>query len=141
MGNRSSVENVVGCKLDKKKLKGIITLMSMNGEIDYKEMLDEISKYGFEKIDSYKIYGYWYSSFVKVLYMLGECITSLTENHNDNYLELYDEEGHFYTIHFSRENGKVKVHVDLPVGKIYELSELTENGNFENPVERFEYDN
>ena len=104
MGNYSYLIEQVGCEIDFKKLK-----------TDYlnKEDIKGLRKWGLGQfIDGWKIQGYWYKSFCKFLNACARAMKGLTESKWDNFLEMEEEQGYRFWIHFLIDNGKPTVIVD-----------------------------
>ena len=112
MGNYSYLSDQQGCELDLKKLQMILGSWD-NEYLDYVKEKDnwEHQELG-EWLDGWKIQGYWYDEFVEFLYACAYSMKGLTEEKYDNQIEMEEEQGFKFVIHFFLEEGKPNVSVD-----------------------------
>ena len=104
MGNYSYFVDQVGCELDISKLNERAKLFLEDYEIEPKD----IESLG-DTFDGWKIQGYWYDNFINFLYDCARAMKNLTEDKSDNYIEMNEEQGYKFIIHFLLEEGKPKI--------------------------------
>lgn len=114
MGNYSYTEDQIGCRINIEKLKTICKAWEIK-EIEWIKKQDsywENKGIGFW-IDGWKIHGYWYDSFVEFLYACAYSMENLTENKSDNYIDMEEEQGFQFVIHFYLYDGIPTVSVNF----------------------------
>lgn len=129
MGNYSYLDQQEGCIIELTKFK---KLCEERGIESYNDLLDNTLTFNNlgECINGWKIQGYWYEDFCKMLKTASECM-QLTEEETDNYLEMTEEQGFKFYIYFYLKDNKPIVKVNYVPMHFYSF-EIDENGNQEN---------
>lgn len=106
MGNYSYKTNQEGCEIDFNMIKAQLKNINDKVRENYfdKENMDKLKNKMplSEIIDGWKIQGYWYPEFVSFLYVCARAMVGLTEDEQDNYIEMEEEQGFKFIIYFTR---------------------------------------
>ena len=115
MGNYSYTTNVEGCEIDFNLIKKQLLFLNdkVKGNYFDKEIMDKLKKkvHLSDIIDGWKIQGYWYPEFISFLYVCARAMTGLTEEEQDNYIEMEEEQGFKFIIYFTRVQGKENIDI------------------------------
>jgi hypothetical protein len=128
MGNVSMFDDQSGCDLDWDKLDKLCrrvpdspaaelahVLEPVKPNEAYMAVLDTIDKERAEAdgeyavpqlgelIDGWKIQGYWYDDFKEFLGFCAQSMPNLTDTGSDNYIEMTEEQGFKFIIHFLKD--------------------------------------
>jgi len=116
MGNYSYHTMTEGCKIDVDALKKTIDNNKDTQKI-FKTFEVMKSKKDMESgnlgqiFDGWKIQGYWYANFCNMLYSLADHMPNINDKLQDNYIEMEEEQGYKFRIHFVKKNGYKEVYV------------------------------
>lgn len=135
MGNYSYLIEQRGCIIDSKKTKVLCALEGIKEYIESEsKKLDDDNLGNF--VDGWKIQGYWYEEFGKFLTCCLLNMKDLTEDENDNMLEMEEEQGFKFNIIFylaedtkGRYNPTIKIEympIDWREGKINQKTGVLE---------------
>lgn len=113
MGNYSYLETQEGIDINFKKLKSEMKKRGLKKYLS-SEQWEQLKSLGLgEFIDGWKIQGYWYNDFCKFLYCVLQAIKFRKGNTSiwDNCLEMKEEQGYHFSIHFYIEGKTKKIKV------------------------------
>jgi len=119
MGNYSYLLNQEGCIIKTEQLKkdfetGVFKKYDSQETAYYynQETINKIIEEGLGcALHGWKIQGYWYDNFKTFLYVMASYMDGLTSDYSENHIEMEEEQGYKFIIHFARIEGEIKIKV------------------------------
>jgi NDP-sugar pyrophosphorylase family protein len=119
MGNYSYLLNQEGCNIKTEQLKkdfekGLFKKYDSQEKAFYysQEIINKIIDEGLgSALHGWKIHGYWYDNFKTFLYVMASYMDSLTSDYSKNFIEMEEEQGYKFMIHFAKIDNEIKIKI------------------------------
>jgi hypothetical protein len=135
MGNYSYLIEQTGCNIDTKKFSTLCNERKIKCYADLKDKDFNGTNLG-DCIDGWKIQGYWYEDFNKMLVAAAESMLGLDYDNCNDYIEMEEEQGYRFWLRFYKDDKTEKaiVHVDWVPMDTFSF-ELDQDGKQINNIE------